>query len=125
MCSSDLAAEMESLGQVFRLFQDKASHQIHVIYRRSDETYGILQPVMLGNYFGRQSFATIQGGVRPFMALPSLAIPLVIAGLADYTGHFTAGFIFCGCIGLVGAACSFFAGAPTKRRPATGSAAGT
>ena len=80
--------------------------------------YGILQPVMLGNYFGRRSFASIQGGVRPFMALPGLAVPLVIAGLADYTGHFTAGFVFSGSIGLVGAACSFFAGAPRKAQPA-------
>ena len=41
----EAVAEMESLGQAFRLFQDKASHQIHVIYRRGDETYGILQPI--------------------------------------------------------------------------------
>lgn len=85
--------------------------------------YGVLQPVMFGNYFGRQSFATIQGGVRPFMALPGLAMPLVIAALADYTGHFTAGFIFSGGVGLVGAACSFFAGVPRKRQSA-GTAAG-
>lgn len=85
--------------------------------------YGILQPVMFGNYFGRRAFATIQGGVRPFMALPGLAIPLVIAALADYTGHFTAGFIFCGCSGLLGAAFSFFAGAPRKAQP-TETAAG-
>jgi sugar phosphate permease len=80
--------------------------------------YGILQPVMFGNYFGRRSFATIQGGVRPFMALPTLAVPLVIAGLADYTGHFTAGFIFSGCVGMLGAACAFFAGPPRKAKPA-------
>jgi putative sigma-54 modulation protein len=45
MTPEEAAAEMEALGHAFRLFQDKASHQIHVIYRRSDETYGILQPV--------------------------------------------------------------------------------
>lgn len=45
MTPEEAAAEMERLGQAFRLFQDKGSHQIHVIYRRDDETYGILQPV--------------------------------------------------------------------------------
>ena len=45
MTPEEAAAEMEQLGQTFRLFQDKLSHQIHVIYRRDDESYGILQPV--------------------------------------------------------------------------------
>ena len=45
MTPEQAAAEMEAKGQAFKLYQDKASHQIHVIYRRSDETYGILQPV--------------------------------------------------------------------------------
>ena len=41
----EAAAEMEQLGHSFRLFQDRDSHQIHVIYRRGDETYAIVQPV--------------------------------------------------------------------------------
>ena len=41
----EAAAEMEALGQTFRLFQDKTSQQIHAIFRRSDETFGIIQPV--------------------------------------------------------------------------------
>ena len=45
MTPEQAAAELEAQGQAFRLFQDRDSHQIHVIYRRSDETYGILQPV--------------------------------------------------------------------------------
>ncbi len=45
MTPEEAVAEMEAAGQTFRLFQDKGSHQIHVIYRRDDETYGILQPV--------------------------------------------------------------------------------
>lgn len=45
MTPEEAAAEMESLGQTFRLYQDKNSHQIHVIFRRSDETFGIIQPV--------------------------------------------------------------------------------
>ena len=45
MTPEEAAAEMEAAGQTFRLYQDKASQQIHVIYRRGDETYGIVQPV--------------------------------------------------------------------------------
>ncbi len=42
------AEQMESLGQEFLLFQDRKSLQIRVVYRRSDESYGILQPVKKG-----------------------------------------------------------------------------
>ena len=45
MTPEQAAAEMESKGQTFRLYQDSGSQQIHVIYRRSDETFGIIQPV--------------------------------------------------------------------------------
>lgn len=45
MSPEEAAAEMETLGQTFRLYQDRDSHQIHVIFRRSDETFGIIQPV--------------------------------------------------------------------------------
>jgi putative sigma-54 modulation protein len=41
----DAAAEMETLGQTFRMYLDKNTQQIHVIYRRVDETFGIIQPV--------------------------------------------------------------------------------
>lgn len=40
--------EMERLGQAFRLFQDRDSHQIHLVYRASDDTYTIVQPVKQG-----------------------------------------------------------------------------
>jgi putative sigma-54 modulation protein len=45
MAPAQAVEEMESLGQVFRLYHDKESGQIQVVYRRSDESYGILQPV--------------------------------------------------------------------------------
>ena len=45
MTAEEAVTEMEALGQTFRLYQDKDSHQIHVIFRRSDETFGIIQPV--------------------------------------------------------------------------------
>lgn len=42
------ARELETTGQSFRLFQDKQSMQIHLIYRRKDESLGIIQPVKKG-----------------------------------------------------------------------------
>src|SRR3989338_2266781 len=45
MTPEQAAAEMEAQGQNFRLFQDQDSRQIHVIYRCSDESYKIVQPV--------------------------------------------------------------------------------
>jgi len=48
MTPEEAVREMELLGQSFRLFQDRDSHQIHVVYRRSDDSYGILQPVKKG-----------------------------------------------------------------------------
>ena len=77
--------------------------------------YGILQPVMFGNFFGRKSFATIAGGARPFMAIPGLLIPQVLARIYDVTGSFRSGFMLSGAIGLVGAMCSLFVAAPIKR----------
>lgn len=37
--------EMESLGQTFRLYQDKDTEQIQVVYRGEDDGYRIVQPV--------------------------------------------------------------------------------
>ncbi len=41
----DAAREMESLGHAFRVFQDRDSKQIHVVFRRDDESLAILRPV--------------------------------------------------------------------------------
>jgi putative sigma-54 modulation protein len=37
--------ELESAGQQFLAYLDKDTDQIHVVFRRSDETFGIVQPV--------------------------------------------------------------------------------
>ena len=76
--------------------------------------FGIFQPVMFGNFFGRKSFATIQGGVRPLLAFPGLFLPLLVARLYDVSGTFVLGFLLCGCLGFLGAVASLFAVTPTK-----------
>lgn len=45
MSPEEAVEEMESLGLAFRLYQDRDSHQINVVYRASDDSYRILQPV--------------------------------------------------------------------------------
>lgn len=41
--------EMERLGHAFRMFQDRDSHQIQVVYRSSEDSYRVLQPVKKGD----------------------------------------------------------------------------
>ena len=45
MSADEAVREMESLGHAFRLFHDRDSRQIQLVFRRSDESYGIVQPV--------------------------------------------------------------------------------
>lgn len=44
----DAVEEMEALGHTFMLYQDDKTGLVQVVYRRSDESYGILQPVKKG-----------------------------------------------------------------------------
>ncbi|MBI5622491.1 MAG: ribosome-associated translation inhibitor RaiA [Elusimicrobia bacterium] len=41
----EAASRLDESGQSFLLFEDKDSKQIHVIYRRDDESYCVVQPV--------------------------------------------------------------------------------
>jgi putative sigma-54 modulation protein len=45
MSAGQAVQEMESLGHSFRLFQDRESRQIRLVFRRDDESYAIVQPV--------------------------------------------------------------------------------
>lgn len=48
--SPDAAAEeMDRMGLNFWMFQDQDSHQINVIFRRLDDSYGLLQPARKGS----------------------------------------------------------------------------
>lgn len=48
--AEEAADEMESLGHSFLLYQDRETGQVQLVYRKSDETYGILQPVKKGKH---------------------------------------------------------------------------
>ena len=45
MSSDEAAEEMEKLGHTFWMFLDRTSNHVQVIYRRIDESFGLLQPV--------------------------------------------------------------------------------
>ena len=44
MTREEAADEMDRLGFTFWLFLDRTSNQVNLIYRRTDESYGLLQP---------------------------------------------------------------------------------
>lgn len=45
MTREEAANEMDTLGYTFWLFLDREAKQVQVIYRRQDDSYGLLQPV--------------------------------------------------------------------------------
>lgn len=48
MSPEEAVGAMESLGHSFMMYQDNDTGLIQVVYRRTDESYGILQPVKKG-----------------------------------------------------------------------------
>lgn len=53
MFEEDAIAQMEELGHAFFVFLDAETEEVAVLYRRSDGSYGVIQPV-LGRPNGRQ-----------------------------------------------------------------------
>lgn len=45
MTKEEAARQMETLGYDFWLFLDQSTKQVSVVYRRLDNTYGLMQPV--------------------------------------------------------------------------------
>ncbi|MBI3300142.1 MAG: ribosome-associated translation inhibitor RaiA [Elusimicrobia bacterium] len=49
MTAEEAAAEMDRLGFAFWMYYDKDSGDVQVIYRRQDDSFGLLQPVRKGD----------------------------------------------------------------------------
>ena len=45
MSREEAVDEMDELGHNFRLFMDSSSGQMNVVYRREDDSYGLVQPL--------------------------------------------------------------------------------
>jgi len=59
MFEEDAVAGMEELGHSFFVFVNAASERVNVLYRRGDGNYGLIEPVIAGQY------ATTRIGERP------------------------------------------------------------
>ena len=75
---------------------------------------GLLQPMIFADYFGRTFQGTIQGVMRPFLAGPGLAVPLVAAILFDATGTFDVAFLLAAVPGLFAVALVLLATPPAR-----------
>ena len=79
---------------------------------------GLLQPMTFSNYYGRTFFGSIQGAMRPLLAFPQLAGPLLVAVLFDATGTFDLAFLIAAALGFMGAAVVLLATPPVRRAAA-------
>jgi putative sigma-54 modulation protein len=50
MFEEDAIAEMEALGHAFFLFVNAESERLNVVYRRKDGDYGVIEPIVAGEY---------------------------------------------------------------------------
>ena len=50
MFEEDAIAEMETLGHAFFVFVNAESERLNVLYRRKDGDYGLIEPVVAGEY---------------------------------------------------------------------------
>jgi len=54
MFEEDAIAEMESLGHAFFLFVNAENERLNVVYRRKDGDYGVIEPIVGGEYTPRR-----------------------------------------------------------------------
>ena len=78
---------------------------------------GLLQPMIFADYFGRTFQGTIQGAMRPFLAAPQLAMPLLVAVLFDATGTFNLAFLIAAGPGIFGVILVLMATPPARHVP--------
>ena len=76
---------------------------------------GLLQPIIFANYYGRSFQGAIQGVMRPFLVVPQLILPLVVAMLYDATGTFTLAFFIAAIPGLFGVPLILLAKPPVRK----------
>jgi putative sigma-54 modulation protein len=50
MFEEDALARMEELGHQFFVYVDAESERVHILYRRDDGNYGLIEPIVAGEY---------------------------------------------------------------------------
>ena len=87
---------------------------IFIVLSGTAAAWGLLQPMIFSDYFGRTFQGTIQGVLRPFLAGPGLAIPLITAFLFDTTGTFDIAFIIAAAPGILAIFLVLYATPPSR-----------
>jgi putative sigma-54 modulation protein len=64
MFEEDAVSEMEDLGHSFFLFVDAETEHLAVLYRRKDGDYGLIEPIVGGEYTGSRDGGNGLGGRR-------------------------------------------------------------
>ena len=50
MFEEDAAARMEELGHQFFVYVDAETERVHILYRRKDGNFGLIEPIVAGEY---------------------------------------------------------------------------
>jgi MFS family permease len=59
----------------------------------SYSTLLVLQPTIIGNYYGPESFPKINGAISPFMVCITAVVPIAAGIIADKTGSYDLAFM--------------------------------
>jgi putative sigma-54 modulation protein len=62
MFEEDAVARMEDLGHSFFIFVNAENERLNVLYRRVDGNYGVIEPVVPGEYTGRETRVAARKG---------------------------------------------------------------
>ncbi|MBI4312911.1 MAG: MFS transporter [Chloroflexi bacterium] len=85
-----------------------------ILYGLFGGSFQLLQAVAFANYFGRRFMGSIQGAMRPLLAIPGLVGSPLLAWLIDRSGY-TPAFLLAGGLGLAAAVVALFATPPKQR----------
>lgn len=87
-----------------------------IFYGLLGGSLGLLQPIAFANYYGRAFFGSIQGAIRPLLALPQVIGPLLVAGLYDRTGTFELAFMVAAAVSLTASGVVLLSAVPVRQR---------
>ena len=90
---------------------------ILVAFSASQGGISVIPQSLIADYFGRRSYATIQGFRSTIQMLGIIVGPIISGYVFDTTGSYTAAFLGFSCAALVSMALVFMAKPPVKSRP--------
>jgi len=76
---------------------------------------GLVPPMAFAIYYGRASYGSLWGFLRPLQAIPQMVSPLLTALLFDMTGTFNVAFLIASAVSLPAAVLALYATPPVHR----------